>query len=277
MKKLLIFSTLIIYLSSCRSYQLNTVSSSDTHIDEITGIHTVENDSLIMSYSFSSEKDLLKIEIYNKLNEPLFVNWAQSALIFDEKAHGFVSNDITLDATTSNSQDFYSSLNNYNSTSGTISGNIKVSPKEGFIPPKSKISRKTSILNTIPIPKLDNSLYKPATFTNSEDTAPVKGKEAFFTEKDSPFKFKIYITLFTLKDNIPHLFAFQQNFFISYVAKFNANPKNLLEFEPHLANAIIRTKTTTYGKVMTGVAVVGALGVVGVADAAVEKNNGKQK
>lgn len=271
MKKLLYFSALIIItLSSCQSYLLSTVSSTNMHKDEVTGIQSLENDSLIISYNFSGDNSPFQIEIYNKLSEPLFVNWERSALIVNKKAYSFVASDLKLDAVTSSSQDFIP--NDFNYTSGNVSGNIKVSTKEGFVPPKSSISRKLSILNDIQLPPIEKSLFKPVTFNYIDGTGRVYAKEALFTEQNSPLKFKTYITLFTLKDNVPHLFNSQQDFFISNVTKSGASPKNLTEFGTDHADVITMRKPTGYGKVMTGVVVVSALGVAGATEAALDKN-----
>lgn len=272
MKKIFIIPVFIILLSSCQSYLMSTISSHNLHKDDMTGIQSLENDSLIISYNFSGENSPLQIEVYNKLNEPLFVNWEHSALIIADKAYSFVNNDLKLEATSSTIPDIINTPNN-DYTSSTISGTIKVSTKEGFVPPKSKISRKIYILNSIPLPKVDKSAFKPATFNFSDGTGSVYAKEAVFTEQNSPLKFKSYLTFFTLQNNIPHTFNYQQDFFVSTVTKSATNPKRLIEFSSGQANVIVKTKTTGYGKVMTGVAVVGALGIVGATDAALDKNN----
>ncbi len=251
---------------------VSTVSSQNTHTDEATGVQSLENDSVIITYIFSGENSPLQIDVYNKLNEPIYVNWAHSALIIGDKAYSFVNEDMKIEATTFNSPAFPYVLNG-NYTEGTISGDIKVSTREGFIPSKSRIGRKLYILNNVQIPEIDKSLYKVERYSYNDDEGSVYGRKAIFNEQNSPLKFRSYITLFTLKDNIPHLFSYQNNFYISSVIKLGSNPKTLIDFDTTQANMIIHSKSTAYGKTMTVVALGTAIGALDYANDVANKNN----
>ena len=45
-----------------------------------------ENDTVRISYRFWGENAPVTITIYNKLDEPLYVDWGRSALIIDDVA-----------------------------------------------------------------------------------------------------------------------------------------------------------------------------------------------
>lgn len=257
---------LLLSLSSCKSYMMSTVSSPNTQKDEFTGIQKMENDSLTISYNFAGDNTPLKIDIYNKLNEPIYVNWEHSALIVDETAYSFVDETMKLEAFTNSSRDVLS-LQEYNSRSGTISGTIKTTQKEGFIPPKSKITRTLNVLNNMEQAKIDKSLFQPVVVNHADGSGFFRVKEAYFTPENSPLKFKSFINLYVIKDNVPKQFFYQQDFYVSQLMKTAVHPKNIIEVGADQGNKIIRSTTTGYGKVMTGVAIVGAIGAVGAASA----------
>lgn len=275
MKKLVLFFCISSALFSCRSYQISTVSSSNTRKTDSTGIFSLENDSILISYNFIGDNSPVNVEIFNKLSEPVYVNWERSSVIIGDRAYSYVDDEIKINGSTSGSSLRYDRSGD-SFSNGTISATAKLSKNESFIPPHSKIRRTTNILNKVGMAEIDPSLFKKSKLNYLSGEGQINSREANFTAEDSPFKFKSYITLYTLKDNQPKAFAFQQDFFISNVTKVLTDPKDLIEYSNSPGNVILNAKTTGYGKTMAVVGLVTAVGALSVADNALEHKE-KQK
>jgi hypothetical protein len=277
MRKIVFLLILTASLSSCKSYFLSTINSPDLKQSGPAGIFNSENDSLKISYNFSGDNSPLNVEIYNKLNEPVYVNWERSSLIVGDKAYSFFNNNMKIVGQTSGSSTtFRKTGNTY--MDGNLSATVRQSKSEDFIPPNAKVSRSLYVLADIKIDKIQDSTFKRIGLNYSDGTpGVVYAKEVRFSEADSPLKFRTYLTLSTLKNNSPVLFSYQHNFFVSSITKSFVNPNNLLEYTNNPGNVMVSTKMTGYGKTLTGIALVSTLGGLAAADAALTDSNKKNK
>jgi len=268
MKNLIVFLAAITLLLSCKSYQMSTVSSLHTKKNDSTGVFNVENDSLIISYDFVGDNMPLNVEVFNKLNTPLYINWERSALIVEDKAYSYVDDQVYITGQTSgNSYNWANRRNSFYENSGTINEVAKLSKNESFIPPHSKVTRSLYVLDRLALDNIQPADFKRVSLALADGNGSIRSKEATFSAKNSPLKFKSYLTFYTLVNNQPQIFSSQQDFFVSSVTKSGINPKNLIEYYNSPGNIIINSKTTAYGKTMEGVAVVGAIGAIGAIDA----------
>ena len=273
MKKTVLILSAIIFLSSCKSYLLSTVSAPNTKLDQSTGALTMQNDSLAITYNFSGEGSLLNIDVQNKLNEPLYVNWEKSAIIVNTKAYSLVDDKLKIKGeTSSSSSDFFNT--GITSSNGRISGIVQLSKNESFIPPNSRINKVTDILSTIESSKIPDSAYHKV-ILNDTETGVINGKQSEFTPENSPLAFKTYLTLYTVKDNTQKFFSNQQDFYVSKVLKTSVNPKNIENFNTLPGNVMILSKSTGYGTAVTVLALSAVVVGTGVAAAAVDNNNNK--
>lgn len=280
MRKLILLAAgIIATLSSCKSYLMSTVSTTNNLTVDSTGIFNLENDSVKISYSFSGDNTPMNVVVFNKLNEPLYVNWQRSALVVNDQAYSFVDDHIQITGETSSSSIQYNNSYRFSDSYsyGNINAQAKLSKDESFVPPKSKVDRTTYTLNQLQVNQVQDSLYKKSALNYSDGSGVMKVKTASFTAGNSPLKFRSYLTMYTLKNNQPQPFAQQQEFFISSVTKMGANPDNASDFTGRPGNVIMISKTSGFGKAMTGVAIVGAVGALAVGDAALNKNNNDHK
>lgn len=271
MKRTALILGAIIFLSSCKSYLLSTVSAPNTQLDQSTGALTMQNDSLAITYNFSGEGALLNIDVHNKLNEPLYINWEKSAVIVNNKAYSLVDDKLKFAGESSgSSSDLYRS--GITNSEGSFKGSIQLSKNESFVPPHTKISRVTDILSKIESSKIPDSAYQKIALNDTE-SGVINAKESAFTAQNSPLTFKTYLTLYTLKDNQPKPFSREQDFYVSRVLKTNANPKNIEDFSTLPGNVMILAKSTGYAKAVTVLALSAVVVGGGVANAAIEDNN----
>jgi hypothetical protein len=268
MKRIALLVIITAALASCKSFQINTVSSINAIKNDSTGIFNIENDSLIISYNFKGNNSPLNVEVFNKLDEPLFINWERSAVIVDGKAYSYVSDNLNIKSDVSASTIELGNIP-IAYTDGTVNTNVKLSKNESFVPPHSKTGRTIYALNQANTMKIDKSAFTSLTLTDADGLTPINGKTVNFSPENSPLKFKSYLTLYTLKDNIQRSFASQHSFYISSVTKVMQNPKNVFEYEHNPGDILVNSKSTGFGKTM---AVVGVVGVIG-AGAALESNS----
>lgn len=263
----------IIFLSSCKSYLLSTVSAPHTQMDQSTGALTAQNDSLAITYNFSGEGSLLNIDVQNKLNEPLYINWEKSAIIVNSKAYSLMDDKLKIKGeTSSSSSDFFNT--GITSSNGRISGTVQLTKNESFIPPNAKISKVTDVLSTIEANAIPDSSYHNIAL-NDIQSGLINAKQGVFTAENSPLAFKTYLTLYTVKDNQPKIFNSQQDFYVSRILKTNANPKNIENFSTLPGNVMIISKATGYAKAVTILALSAVVVGGGVASAAIDDNNNK--
>jgi len=77
-----IVGAVIIFLSGCTKYQYISVSSNLPHDDNKEFI--VENDTVLIKYSFSGENLQVKATLYNKLQQPIYFDVERSAVIIND-------------------------------------------------------------------------------------------------------------------------------------------------------------------------------------------------
>jgi hypothetical protein len=277
MKNLILLLLIATAMSSCKSYMISTVSSDNASKDESSGALYIENDSVKITYAFTGENSQLAVEVFNKLNEPVYVNWGQSAVVLDNKAYSFVGDKLTFDGNTNTTTPIYNSSGSID-TYGNFAGSVNLSKDAGFLPPKSLTTRSIFALNNINTFKLVDASFvkKPMNFSNGSGVIYVK--EANYDAAASPIQFRCFITLHTIKDGTPKPFSYEQSFWVSKIVKSPSNPSEIATYQYLPGNVIINSKTTGFGTAITGIALVGATGaLIGAEAALAEKNNTNDK
>lgn len=82
--KLILPILILAFTASCVRYQYMSISSNIPKDEKRAFYH--ENDTCKISYSFNGENCPILINVYNKLREPLYVDWQKSTLtIFNDQ------------------------------------------------------------------------------------------------------------------------------------------------------------------------------------------------
>ena len=79
MKKIVIALGFLISIYSCTSVKVLTVASDTVPLKNRTYIF--ENDTVKITYKFWAEKGIMSFDIYNKIDEPIYFDWKNSAYI----------------------------------------------------------------------------------------------------------------------------------------------------------------------------------------------------
>lgn len=218
MKKLNLFIFLVMIwgsLSSCSSYYYSTLSTNDraARLNEYRDF-VLENDSVSIAYCFYGEDAPVAITIYNKLDEPLYVDWQRSALIIGDRATSYYQETVPIQGVIETSGVHRSVSHELR---GTFAGEIQLPKGIEFIPPRSEI--KSSMLNLVKrqIDEIRNGRYVKQAFDKPNGNV-VHLDVAKFTERDSPLYFRSYLSLYT-NNKKPEYISYESSFYVSKIIK----------------------------------------------------------
>lgn len=234
---------MLMFFSSCSTYYYSTLSSADRMGDRTReGDFIQQNDTASVVYNFSGEDAPVTITIYNKLNEPLYIDWGRSAVIIDGKATSYAGEALYYDE---------------DDTRFT-------STQVEMIPPYSMIQRQPLTLANFSFNKIPNKEYRKRSYMDGNgERVQLRIKE--YTLDDSPLYFRSYITLFTggKEGTLPQSLVFERGFYISQLVKAGDLPPK--KYTPMIQNSgdtfYVRYVTgRTFGYAVASVAVI--VGVV---------------
>jgi hypothetical protein len=228
MKKLLIISlAATALLSACSTYQMNTVRSTNTTLDEKTGEFKLENDSVRIVYSFAGQNAPIHINIYNKLSEPVYVDWERSALITGDQSYSYGDQTVQINGDVSST----SVGRNIQFSAGSFNAEATLPKNVAFIPPHSQVSKTISRNNSGLIKNLSDDLFSNAKLPASIGSVDQKVKVAKFDNENTPLAFKSYLTVYTLNGNTPKYTAYQNDFYVSQIIRSSQEPESFEFFQ----------------------------------------------
>lgn len=270
MKKLL-FPAIIacsFAITSCSRYQVNLISSTNANKNQQTGDFEFENDSVKISYSFFGEDAPVNVSVYNKLNNPLYIDWEKSAVVIGDKAISYAANNIAITGNVNAQTDHYRVANPAFGISSYTSGNINavanLPQHSTFLPPHSQGSNASVHLTNGFLLVPDSAFSNVKMPRRYPDRDIQKVKTAVFEKENSPLVFKSYLTLYLINGNEVKPVTYQQDFYVSKSFTTLTEPDQFQGFENRRGDYFISSKSTGYTKVMTGVGVAAAIGTAAV-------------
>ncbi|GHN01203.1 hypothetical protein WSM22_26920 [Cytophagales bacterium WSM2-2] len=182
----------------------------------------IENDSVEVSYSFKGENCPVRIQVSNKLNTPLYVDWKKSALILNNERFSFWEDKATLNASSWGYEIHWTK--NTSTTGSTTTGELVRAEQISFIPPHSFITAtpltaKSSFFELPPATK-----DQQVNLEGSGQT--MTGKKYSFSKENSPMKFRNYLTL-AGDEKFEYSFHFDNEFWVSDIISTLAAPADL--------------------------------------------------
>ena len=238
MKNKLQFLTILglTLLSSCSSYQIGTLKIAENSSKDKFNSFISENDSVKITYSFKGIYAPLEITIENKLNEPIYMNWEKSALIFKDDSRSLSGNDIYIKG------NIIGQISQPSPQSDLIIADVNQSvnlssPKPltiSFVAPKAIVKKKTISLNKKAENKVPKSSWKYSK-VNYDDgvTATKKVKTAKFNTDNSPYKFRSYLTVYTATkdDKIKDVLNFEKSFYLAEIRNSGKLPVKVMHYK----------------------------------------------
>lgn len=172
-----------IFFSSCFTYQYLTISNSSATINGKQ--FTATDSTLQVSYLFDSLNGRIGLVINNQSKQPVTIDWKKSSLITNGNAVSMYDNNVLFYAAKDSNQFIQNNLTIF--TGGAI-----LPEGSDFIPPNAVIKRYTkTVVHNINNTTFDeNEKLKKTGSDYSEEK--FKGKK--YTENESPYKLRVYLT-----------------------------------------------------------------------------------
>ncbi|WP_134088405.1 hypothetical protein [Olivibacter sp. XZL3] len=263
MNRLFSLLALVFLLSSCSTYYVSKLNSPDLGKNEETGVFTFENDSVRIAYNFFGEDAPVTIDVFNKMDVPLYIDWQRSALIVGDQATSYMGDNLVINGRTSSSN--YRTVYDWRQSrgEGTFDGTATIPRGLTFVPPKAKVEQTKLKLANLFYEGIADSSYQSAALATTEGTVK-KIKVRDYSQENTPLAFRSYLTLY-VQDNTdkPRPMIFEQKFYVDQITKLTIEPNNLLGFRSKRGDTFFNKETKGQGAALATVAVaVGALGYV---------------
>jgi hypothetical protein len=177
----------IVFASGCSSYQYISVSSHLQQNEKKEFIN--ENDTVLITYTFSGENFPVTITVYNKLKQPLYIDLGRSPVIFNNRqSNAFLNQDEQI----------------------------------SFIAPLSYVTLKSSPLkyDFIETDTIDKTGKVKISGSNSS------GKTKSYSEQTTPVFLRIILAITTNEDYSYPTF-FDYSFWVSDIIQTSARPSSM--------------------------------------------------
>jgi hypothetical protein len=219
--KLVLTTVICISFYGCATYQYITLSS-DSPASKNHEI-VVDNDTLQVRYNFYVSEANVLISIHNKTPKPILIDWSMSSIVQNGKSYSYIPAEVKMSGSYSGGS--YRIGNRYSSTSGSLSGKIEAFPEKTFMPPQSFIEEKRQIAQNKFL-SLATPLEAKVKIKNIYN-AEVNGKSREFSEKDSPFSFRSYLSYY-FSENSAQVFHIETKFWTKEVVEVKIPPSDKL-------------------------------------------------
>jgi hypothetical protein len=178
-----------------------------------------ENDTMRIQYRFDGFYCPVKIEIFNKLTSPLYVDWAKSSVILNGSSRSLWKDESEIELVT-NGLDLKEGKSTF-STDAISKGTMKRKEQISYIPPNSYIAKTPPTISPFAfyIPK--NSIKEYVDFNNRIDNRI--RKQYSFKSENSPFNFRLHLVLST-SDTFSNPIYFDNYFWAEGLAEGYVNP-----------------------------------------------------
>ncbi|WP_068473932.1 hypothetical protein [Saccharicrinis aurantiacus] len=183
---LLIASLILISFTACTSFQFTSLQSNLLNLD--SNYFLYQDDTLEVKYSFAGRNCPLQLTIYNKSDDPIFINWEQSAVIINGQS--LPINPLNSIMSSRSQTSTYAIGNHYESSSSISNGVIEHSDRSGFVPPNASITINSYNLSSGFI----NTTLADSTQKVYEESALRTVTKHFFTKENSPLKINCFLT-----------------------------------------------------------------------------------
>jgi hypothetical protein len=244
----------VVFLSGCSVYQHVKLSSDMQQNDKSEFL--IENDSVSIIYSFYGNGGPIHIELFNKLDKPLYIDWGKSALITNGQSKSLWKDEARI---TANATEYkVVPENSVVSSTSDIEGTIVKNDKMTFIPPHANISANRYVLQskffTTPVQLSERKVL----YT---DQGKVNARKFSFSKEDSPLSFRIFLSV-SDNENFKNPIQFDNSFWVSdYFA--TSVPPSSLGIIP--GNQFYVRKNTAIGRTLFITSIVGILTVAAIA------------
>lgn len=236
-------------LSSCASYQISTLKAQNEN--KTNDPFIIENDSVKIVYNFKGYNAPLTVSIQNKLNQPLYIDWNKSMLVFNDNSISLSSADVSIkgkvNGTITNDDNPYISSNINQSVNLSASKSLNID----YILPMATVKRKTIYVANEMQRNLTNKKLGYSYINFIDVPELIKVPTATFSADDSPLKFKSHLSLYTVddSDHIKDRIVYENNFYVSEIKNTTSKPNRITYYTEADKNVFYTGKVTYFGRV----------------------------
>ncbi len=223
----LALASLLLVVSCTYTFQVATIKGNYKQDDSKS--YVIENDTVRIKYSFKGDNCPIIIEVYNKLNIPVYIDWSKSAFIQENKRFPYWIDESQISA----------NADRITYSNSIINGSIYKNDRVSFLPPVTLIciTPLTAINDKINI----SAPYYQTVKVYGDDNimSNYKGFLHTFQENDSPFKFRSFLTLSTVESFVSP-FYFDSHFWVGTVFQAVSNETKAFLKSPLSQNQFLR-------------------------------------
>lgn len=242
----LVFVALFIpsFLTSCVKYQHVSIVS-DTY-SPIVNENIIETDSLIIRYAFSGLSCPIQINVFNNIDQPIYIDWSKSAIILNGRRQTYWNDVSTINATTRTTEIQWT--DDLSTSRGTTTGIIVKNERISFIPPKSGIvySPMNLVGDWMDLPNATE--FKKGEVAT--ETGTLRGLFYEYERQNSPLEFRSFLTL-SSNEQFTNPKYFDNAFWVNEIVETQAEPAILLN---RYSNNFYNSKLTGFGGFLAGIA-----------------------
>lgn len=243
----------VLILTGCSVYQHVTLESNLKQNGKLG--YLIENDSILIGYSFNGQNGPIHIELANKSDRPFYIDWRKSALITNGQSNSLWKDEARFVA---NSTEYkVRPENEIVSSTSSIDGILEKKDKMTFVPPHSNVSVDSYVLQS---KFFTNTSQKRERATLYTAEGKVSAKKFSFSKENSPLNFRIFLS-FSRDDSFKNPVLFDSSFWVSDYFETSVSPKALSAIPENqfYIRKVSGAGKTLFGASLVGILVVGAL------------------
>lgn len=215
-------------LGSCSRYQYMTLSSTQLSKNDQHQL-VFENDTIRLTYDFNGADGPISVNVYNKTDQPLYVNWKKSAMIRNEHALSYYDKNAYFWGS-SNGYAFRfgnsnPALGSFTSTGSNFYGTLALPEGMAFVPPGSSISKGLVLLTESGpvVADMPDSIAQQQVKVGFDELS-VKYRKGSYSPETSPVRFRSYLT-FSIGANHPQEFSQSNEFYVEEALDTKSHPE----------------------------------------------------
>lgn len=257
MRKILMILCILLLFTSCgTTYFYSTIyNKNDDVLQNNDGDFIYETDSLLVAYWFNGENAPVYINVFNKSNTPLYIDWSRSALIIQDETVSL--NNSRLVRTEGYSRGITYNVNRVSVNEGSYKSYTEVPESVTFIPPNSRRTFNPIYLADFDFSAINKNRYAKAKMaTKNGELFSVQTLQ--FSEENTPLDFRCYLTMYR-DDN--KQFNVEKDFYVSSVIKSrNLSPSKMNDHMFNRGDLFYAKKENNTGRnISLGAAIVGLI------------------
>jgi hypothetical protein len=273
MRKVLPLASIAFLFTSCTTYQYMTISGKDIKSNDRREF-VMENDSIRLKYNFNGQDAPINVEVLNKMDKPIYIDWGRSALIINDKAISYAPASMPVSgsvSTTTSSLARPGGGFRHSSSYGDFNGSVGVPRDLDFIPPGAYKNKTPLGLTNVYFPDARKKAKRRDISSGDGTSSAVMVRE--YADSSSPFRFSSYVTLYT--EGAPEKpVVFQHSFYISEIWTTTAGPRNFRFINEKDGDHFYVSTTNAFGKIAGGFGILAGYALVTYAEVKLAEANG---